>query len=355
MVPECLHLFTSSIRELYIADAINVLAAPVGSIYRFRYDGKYLDANTRERWKREHLISSPVIVHFSLQHPADFHPAVFIPLRRGKVTKTLVEGDTYIVYFRLGVYLPLRDGREGRDTQRKKLVEDYTAGLKTLLGPDRCPDEGIHATLGRDADHLVDSTGDLGSDFATIVRFLTPALALNPRIYWRVVCVIKEKTDEIVELSDDGNMHLSAGSGYTMQLAHYQCKPSAAETAIKITSPKAIELIGAERILLQSRYDVIPIRLFPPHRDNPVTCELSISTEALENGPTVRLPLVIEPPRAETWSGPLLGIGGGIALALPAALASDKLLAVRLVLALGGALLAGLALWLRRRHGLSNS
>jgi hypothetical protein len=347
-----LYLFTSSIRELYIADAVDLLAEPNGALYRFRYEGKYLDDATRTQWEGGSLIGKRVAVNFSLQHPAEFHPAMFIPLRTGEVVSTRVDGDTYIVYFRLGQYLPLQDEPDWDSKQRKEPVHKYTEGLKMLLGAQHHPDDHIHATLGVAPDELVSAVPDSGKAFAAVVRFLTPTLYFSPRIYWRVAEITEDVTGNSIRLDDKGNLPLTAGNAYTVHLAHYQYQAPATEILISVVVPKVIDLVGNEKIALRSRYDVIPIRLFAPHRDDAVTGELAISTELPTKGPTVRLPIIVAPPLGQTLAGPLLGIGGTIALALPAVFASDKLLFLRVGLAIGGALIAGLGLWLRRQKGL---
>ena len=349
---ETLHLFTSTIRELYIADTVDLLAAPKGAMYRFRYDGKYLHDGTRTRWKAGELTGYPVVVHFSLQHPADFYRAVFIPLRSGEIVTTLVEGDTYVANFRLGKYLPLHDEPQWIPKERRKPVLEYTDAIKELLGPGRCPDDGINATLGPIASNLVSPSGDAGKDFATIVRFMTAVLSFSPRVYWRIASINKGDEKEPVNLDQYGNLGLTAGQVYTMNIAHYQQEPLSAEVTVSVNTPKAIELVGGAELVLRSKYDVMTIRLFPPSRDDNVICELAITTDLPAKGPTVRLPVVIKPPATQAASGVLLGTGGGLALALPAVFASTLYLPLRASLAAFGALLVGLALFFRRHRGL---
>lgn len=347
-----LHLFTSSIRELYIADAVDLIAEPNGAVYRFRYESRYLDLATRTQWGSGSLVGRPIAVNFSLQHPADFHLAVFVPLRTGEVVWTDVDGDTYVVYFRLGQYLPLKDEANWPSKQRRVPVLSYSDGLKVLLGRQHHPDDGIHATLGPSPEGLVTVAADPGKGFAAIVRFLTPTLFFSPRIYWRVARVTKDLTGSDVELDEEGNLPLTAGKGYTLYLAHYQYEAPRTENLLRVVVPRAIDLVGSDELTLRSRYDVIPIRLFAPYRDDVVSGELSITTEQPAKGPTVRLSIIVSPPVSEVLSGPMLGIGGAVALALPAIFAADRLIPLRVGLAAGGALIAGLALWLRRQRGL---
>ena len=96
---------------------------------------------------------------------------------------------------------------------------------------------------------------------------------------------------------------MTAGKGYTLRLAHYQgTEAPATEISLSVMVPKAVDLVGSDEIVLRSRYDLIPIRLFPPYRDDVKTDrddvvpgELAISTEPPSKGPTVRLPIIVAP------------------------------------------------------------
>jgi hypothetical protein len=343
-----LHLFTSSIRELYIADAIDLVAEPCGAIFRFRYERKYVNQTTRGYWEQDTLVGHKVGINFSLQHPADFHPAMFVPLRTGTVVSTQVEGDTYIIRFRLTQYLPLKDQPDWEPRRRKGPVHAYTEGLKIVLGPS--PETLV--TLGPSPETLVSTTEDSGKAFATIVRFLTSTLSFSPRVFWRIARVTRDATGASVDLDDEGNLLLTGGQGYTLHLAHYQYQPNYPESELSVFVPEAVDLVGTDKIFLRSRYDVIPIRFFPPRRDDVISGEISITTELPSKGPTVRIPVIVSPSAGQAVSGPLLGVAGAIALAIPAVLASDRLLLLRVGLVAVGAVVAGWALWLRRQYGL---
>jgi hypothetical protein len=347
------HLFTSTIRELYITDAIDLLAAPKGAHYRFRYEAKYLDEELRQLWDGKPGISGfPIAVHFSLQHPAEFHKAVFLPLRRGEVVATVVEGDTYVIYFRLGDYTALEDDPDWPAKQRATSVQKYTDGLKTLL-VEKQPDSAIHASLGDSPEHLFAPVMDPGLAFASIVRFLTPTLYQNPRTYWRVARITKNTSGEPLTLSEEGQVTLSAGQDYTVHLAHYQYQALAQAVDVSVRVPPGLTVVGRDLITLSSRYDLIPVRVYPPFRDDVVSGEIAIKTEPPASGPSVQIPVLVTPTRAHSASGPALGVAGALALALPAVLASSHYLPLRVGLAAAGAALAGLGLWWRRQKGLT--
>jgi hypothetical protein len=67
---QCLYLFSSNQSPLYAQDILNVLGAPVGHPYTFRYDAKYLSEGLREGWAG--LKGTRAVVVFSLQQRARF-------------------------------------------------------------------------------------------------------------------------------------------------------------------------------------------------------------------------------------------------------------------------------------------
>ncbi|OLF08265.1 hypothetical protein [Actinophytocola xanthii] len=347
-----LHLFTSNIRELYISDAIDIVASPVGIHHRFRYEGKYISNQTRELWKRKELDGCEVVVHFSLQHAAGFHPAVFIPLRQGTVVRTLVEGNTYIVYFRLSRYLPLADRPQNSSAERAAAVQQYSTALRQLL-VEANPDHAVHATTGGSPEGLVAPTDDAGRDFETLVRFLTPSVPAyqRARTYFRVTSIETESSKQ-VQPDENGSVPFVAGTEYVLNVAHFHHEPLTEPARISVTAPEALEVVTDQEIVIRSRYDVIPVRLFPPFRESHARGELVIRTAEPTLGPTVRIPLSIRPARSVALFAPTLGIGAASAIALPPILASGQNLVLRIVFAVLGAAAVGLGLWWRRSRGL---
>jgi len=327
----------------------------MGAHYRFRYECKYVEEKTRARWEKPgDLTGKPVAIYFSIQHIASFHPAVFVPLRRGEVVNTFIEGGTYVVYFRLGDYLPLKDESSWTDqTRRATPVRKFTEGLQhvDLLG-EKQPDQRIHATIGKELPaSLVKPSGNAGLDFEAIVRFLTPSLSFSPRLYFRVARVTQDADEKPVSLDTDGNLPLTAGTNYKLHLAQYQLQPLPPNVLLEISSPAGVDIVGDSRIVLSSRYDMIPIRLFPRFRDDSMSGQLMISTCEPALGPTIRLPLTISPSKAHKVSGPVLAVGGAAAIALPPILGSGQNVGWRIAFALAGTVAVGLGIWWRRARG----
>jgi hypothetical protein len=53
-----IHLFTSTIRPLYISDALDLLASPAGSIIRFRYEQSYVEAGLQKHRQDDAVFGS---------------------------------------------------------------------------------------------------------------------------------------------------------------------------------------------------------------------------------------------------------------------------------------------------------
>lgn len=353
-----LHLFTSTIRELYIADAIDILAAPAGAHYQFRYEGKYVAAGIHSNWRSDGLAGTKVAVCFSILHPANYHAAMYLPLRSGEVIRTWTDGSAFHVVFRLGKYMPLGDASvvdsevESDEARRANDVRRYTESVQSLLGGEH-PDTGTHAVVGPPPPASATSNGDDGRDFEALVRYLSPAMYFSPRIYYRLAEVEDSSSGTKIQVDTAGSLQLKAGNIYTIKIVHFQLQAPGERANLVVTLPDGVSLLTSNKLALRSKYDSFLVRIFVKFRDDESRGELAITPSDELRGPTVRLPVVIRPSTGHAISGPLLGVGGATAVLIPPILASpDQHLALRIALAILGGALAGLGLWLRRRRGL---
>src|SRR5437870_2326771 len=98
MIPKSvLFLFSSNTTPTYEQDVLNVLAAPEGALYHFRYRQAWLNTLALEKWGQ--LDGTKVIVNFSLQQQAEFHDPALLPVRSGAVKSTEIVGEFYLVQF----------------------------------------------------------------------------------------------------------------------------------------------------------------------------------------------------------------------------------------------------------------
>lgn len=63
-----LFLYTSNIRERYIADALAVVALPDGARIRFRYDRRHVSEELSREWSDLGGMDALIIFHFSTRN-----------------------------------------------------------------------------------------------------------------------------------------------------------------------------------------------------------------------------------------------------------------------------------------------
>lgn len=351
-----LHLFTSNIREQYIADAIDLLAVPEGSIFQFRYAESHVQEDLRLRWnvKPDGIDRTKVIVHYSLQHAANFHKAAYVPLRTGEVVDAFIEGKTYVVRFKVTGYAPLVNSDP---KQLDRSVHDFSDAIRTILCPwypdyPNEKDKRRSASLGELPKTWLDLAGPEGTKFESVVSHMSAALEPETRLFFRVASVSKQNRNTKVGFADDGYLELTAGRSYLIELAHFQAA-SRENALLKIETMDGIKLLTPTELHLRSRYDVLPIRIFAPFRDDEVQGEMIFGIREPDRGANVRIPVRIKPSKTHTWVSPPAAILGAVLAVVPAMLGTDASTETKLCLASSGAILLSVGALARRSKGLS--
>ena len=357
----CLHLFTSTIRSLYISDALDVLASPVGTIMRFRYEETYVSEAARGRWKkRDGLVGEPVLVHFAIQHPAEYHLPSYIPLREATVVGNFVEGRTYVVNFTLGRLRLAKAARKTVDSANAnrdlgKPIVDYSNALRASLNIADPPRPS--ALLADLQDQLLEPISsdqkefeaEQSSDFERVITLINQALYFSPRIFYRVARV-RGPDRQPVPLKQ-GRLALSAGSRYEIEIAHYQPAPPPDGTILTVAAPDGITLIGDADLPLSSRYDVIPVEIYAGYRDDKIEGQLDVTVAPPQQGPSVHIPVVIKPSPSASFVAPGAAAIAGVGTAVGSILTTSGSLKIGLVTA--GTAVASAAVIYRRARKLS--
>lgn len=358
---ECLHLFTSTIRSLYISDALDVLASPTGSITRFRYEETYVSAEARDRWrKRDGLVGKPVLVHFAIQHPAEYHLPSYIPLREATVVGNFVEGKTYVVNFELGPLRLAAATREIVDSANAsrdlgKPVVDYSDALRSTLKIAESPRPSA-LLAGSQTQLLEPITSDKkqldveqSSDFERTIKLINQALYFSPKIFYRVAH-IRGPDHQPIALKE-GRLELSAGSRYEIEVSHYQPDAPPDGTSLQVATPTGLTLIGDSGLPLSSRYDVIPIEIYAEYRDDKIEGQLELNVVEPQQGPSVHIPIVIRPSTSASYVAPGAAAIAGVGTAVGSILTTSGSLKIALVTA--GTAVASAAVLYRRARRLS--
>jgi len=354
---DCLYLFTSSVRELYVDDAVTAMAAPHGMHLRFRYDAKYVAEALRVTWRANGLVGRRVACLFSLQHPRGFYKATFAPVRGGTVISSRVEGDIYVVDFAADCYLSLPEPSDRDQPDYAEPVLAFSTAVHSAL-PDRAPNK-ISASYGPDPTTLpvrplqiTAETTEFSAAFTRCVSYLHAMLPGSRRAFWRIV-EIRAPGGGSVGL-DKGTLSLTASREYVLEILHFHPEATP-DKRITVTAPPGVDILGDVTYEIRSRYDLVPIRLYARPSDTKVAGELRIVTGDPKDpdAPSVGIPTVVGPTATHIASGPVLGVGGAIALALPAALNASHHTGWSIGLAVLGSTAVGVGLWFRRFRGLS--
>lgn len=358
-----LHLFTSTIRPLYVRDAVEVVCAADGDRRTFRYAGKYIPPDLKTLWVSERgLVGRRVAVHLAIQHPAGLHDPVYLTLRSGTVVGSRRDGDTYTVTFTLNALLPPPPSPdlEGTDAKhvrtRAEHVKDHSGKLAELLG-NRTPEVEQQAVLGPDPTSLptvrvgsVADSADAGLAFETLVRFLAPALFFPKYWYVRAAALLGEN-GKSKDPDDRGIRKLTAGKSATLRLHHYQVDPPTDGVTLNVAVPEGLTLLSPASYDIGSRYDVIDVQMYAPHRDSPVAGEVVVSVDGPLEAPVLRIPVLVRPGVAEGGVAP---VGGLVAasLAVTPSIVDSWPVEWRVLMAVAGVLLGGYVTFHRRGRGL---
>lgn len=311
---QVLFLYSSNIRPLYEQDILDLLAAPAGHLYRFRYLGwKYVASEVERSWND--LQGTPVLVHFALQQESQYHDPAFIPVRRGEVVLTQRLGDINIIEFTLGDYVALRPSEEkaAEDWQNPagKVVQDYLSWLNARsvprpyqhwvgFGPDPGSDNKAPFHQGLDPMILFDRTA----------KYLSRTASFREARFYRIEGLYRlgagEDQNEALEPTD-GRFVLEGGKTYGLRIAHSQPVEIKQREKFRVASDgEIIHPIGSGGFEISSPYDVFTL---PLHASEPPTSEaretvLTIEPEAVRAA-TVRLKLrvVRSPGRTATAVG----------------------------------------------------
>ncbi|MDL9947329.1 hypothetical protein QSJ19_17440 [Gordonia sp. ABSL11-1] len=318
-------LYTSNIRELYLADALSVLALPRGSIIRFRYHKDYVAS---ELWNHRRLIGRWVLVHLSIQHPSRFHPSAFVPLRRASVFHAHTHGDVLVLDLKLAGYsaaMPIEETQIGASQGRGDVIRRYSDFIRQdsskYPNPDGEPARSAafarpHSELLADLDKqgLTLASRDEETSFAELVRDFSATLTNPVRIYYRFVGIRPADSEQFLQ-ADGGDFTLTAGESYILEIEHRQYQLDAVPSAIDLRTGTDVSSRDVTSLPIASRYDRFAVAIDVPNRPDVSRSYLEIAPGPGQYGPTARMNLILRPSKSQQYAIPAAGAIGAGALA----------------------------------------
>ena len=334
----CLYLFSSDQSHLYTQDILNVLGAPRGHHYTFRYEDKYVDPALRSEWAK--LQDTEVVILFSLQQRARYQQPAFIPIRCGWVLRTHRLGSSYFVTFRLGGYVSLPEPSDQENEEIDSQVRKFTERLAALTSVPYASSASIGRPL---PSGIVDTQTDPNVLFQRIARYLSHTSAFESASFVRMLGIKPAGEAEYLEnYATHPAYKLQAGKTYDLGL--YYTQPTAPSQPRHFTvsvDEAAVRMIGRGDFVVESRYDEVLVRLVADSGDgleNRSTV-IVIGPGGEVQGLKLEVDVYVQAPRGRT-----VGIAGLQAIALIAVALAGVLtgipLAFRILLAVIGALAA---------------
>jgi len=333
-----LYLFSSNIRPLYEQDVLNVLAAPAGLTYRFRYRKGYLSPELRDAWDNETLRGRACIVHFSLQQPNQYHDAVLFPVRLGSVTRVTKEaGDIYLIEFTVDRSICLRqpdvpptpDPAATAQAYRQR-VDEYRAYLNdrqvpvpyeasASLGPNVSSDTSAPVDVGEGEGHL----------FQRTTEFLAGTASYQNAKFYRILRLERREgtTPPEVPFTPGVGYRVTSGKGYQVVVLHSQPRDITSRSAFVIAADQNVaHVVGRQGFEMASKYDVASIPMIATELTGAGAREgvLEISPEPGVQGPSVTLPIRLEPEALKTTGAVGMSMLGLVLIGLTGIVATTQ-------------------------------
>ena len=340
--PEAVYLFSSNIRPLYEQDILNLVAAPEGLTYRFRYKPNYVEDRLARLWGKTELEGRRCLVLFSLQQPGEYQDAAFVPVRLGQIRKTWREaGPIFVVEFRVdrAVSLavpvnqdPSRDvpalrTRSGDADWYRQKVRDYRAWFtEQTVG---CP-YGPSASLGPDPVAAPEGPVAVGNDeglvFQASTEYLAGTSSFQNAKFYRVLRLERRESDEWrpQELKPGVGYCLESGRAYQLVLLHSQPTNITSRAKFTVTGTQDVVQVGGQQgFEMASKYDAVVIPLTAVQLPSAGSREgtIHIHPEDGLQGPELLLPVVVELSQAKAVAAMAMMMVALILLAAPAAIA----------------------------------
>lgn len=337
---DMLHLFTSDQRPLYQQDALDLLAAPAGHIYRFRYQAKYLGAGLADRWGSG-LADVAVRAYFSQQQLPQHDPFTFIPFRQGRVTGAHAAGSLHFLDFEVGPRISLA---RAADDERQARIAAFSGLLAAAV---ETPRNRVSASLGPFVDDdLWVGTGDCDDHavWETAVEYLQATDAFADRVFLRFADFVDAATRKTVQ-QRNAEFPLVAGRSYELAVVHLQPGDISLEAGYEAHSEgEVLAVASGSPIQIASRYDTHSVRLRAAEstRTQVTTVEI-VPQEPEPGGSRVRVQVRVVPDRLRVGAGAFTAAVAVILAALPGIFEQWNGLLKAGSVAAGAALLGGAA------------
>jgi hypothetical protein len=350
---DVLYLFSSNIRPLYEQDVLNVLAAPRGLPYRFRYGRNRMTDEVAGAWGPE-LVGRRCLVCFSLQQPNEYQEAVFFPIRLGSVLRATREAqDLYLLEFAVDRVVGLREPQtpEGSSAPPGRAYAAEVRAFREALDQNRiAAPYASWASFGPDLTEIpgvpLDSTTDEGALFNRMGRYLAGTLSYQQATFIHIQGITAGAGEGRREIAFDasvGAFLLRSGASYRLEAIMSQPREPTTPASFGISaSDDVLRMVGPSRLEMAGRYDLVPVPFIAAEVASalPRDGTLEIAPQGVAQGARLILPVRIEPDSTRNAVGVGLSALGLFVLGW-AGLLNDAPVIAGILVVIGGALAVG--------------
>jgi len=320
----CYLLFSSNQRPQYEQDIIDVLAAPTGSPYTFRYMDRYIEDRVAAAPPPP---GSRALVVFSIQQKARYHDPAYIPIRFGTVRSSTWYGGFLVIDFILGdaccapITKDRRSPRSEREAAVRAAVVDFTGFVHGGFASPR-DDKAKSLSLGVLPSERVRS-GDGPEIFQDITEMLQKTTSFVTTRFLRFEKMTDRGTGEVIPCDESGHT-VEAGKIYDLRFQQWQPREIVSVERFQVNvDGQNIKLVGPNTIEIGSMYDTVSL---PVVATTSSTMERRYSLVAVEpidptpgvSGPRIKIPIIVTPPPGTKAAVTAASCAGAILLGLPA-------------------------------------
>lgn len=303
-------LFSSNIRPLYEQDILDVIGAPSGVVFQFRYMDYLLNAGAEAAWT-DLDEKTDVVVYFSLQQRAQFHPAVFFPIRFGHVRRCWRDARFRFVEFYVGDYASLPSPRtkasheevaaalekEEHEVKERDIlayyVKKHAAELDELaIDLPYRKSASYHPDFGVSKCQYLVRTGEPTERFEVSAKYLAQTASFERSVFVRCLHLRVQGDEKDIDPGADGVFDLKAGKTYQLSLLQSQPREVIAVERYEVSCDgDLIKVIGDSSFEIASPYDVIALSMHAYHPGGAAAAETVVVLQPRtgSSGPRIRL------------------------------------------------------------------
>jgi hypothetical protein len=295
-------LFSSNIRPLYEQDILDVLGAPKGTQYKFRYASEYLNVEAERAWQTPELTGTRTLVVFSIQQAAKYHDPAFIPVREGVVIDSNRNGNLRFVTFELrdyaslGVLPMVKPARPdlGAEVRRfTEILSEHKAGEKKNC-PYDCSAALVEDPLPKASPALHLSKGSGIGPFGDAATYLAQTQSFRNARF--VTCQGVSRPSDTPMVPGGGIYEVDAGASYELVIMHSQ--PSSIEDVspfVVSTDGDLVRVIGRAGFDVASTYDIVRVPIHVGDATELRETVVAVQPASNVQGPSISLRLRIKP------------------------------------------------------------